>query len=99
MRLIDADKLTGIVFPTPALDSDLVRAGDVYRAISITPTETRHAHWIYERFFGDYSLYVFDCSVCGRKIYAKKEEIADFLFCPHCGAKMDEVIKDSAEIC
>lgn len=49
----------------------------------------RHGRWIYDQYFGDYSLHIFKCSVCGKKISVnKKEEIADFPYC-NCGAKMD----------
>lgn len=89
MRLIDADKLTAILFPTPIFDSTLVRAGDIYRAIAITPTETRNAHWIkkvHEWDLGDppsdYTDYT--CSNCKIRVQDKTP------FCPFCGAEMNE---------
>lgn len=53
------------------------------RAIEAEPV--RHGHWekLYDRNY--------KCSVCGAWYEADKEEILDFDYCPHCGAKMDEV--------
>ena len=52
--------------------------------------EVRHGKWIYcghHEFHG----HVFDCSVCGRYLFANsKEDVCDgYPYC-HCGAKMDE---------
>ena len=49
--------------------------------------ERGHGHWekLYERNY--------KCSVCGAWYKTDEEkEILDFDYCPHCGAKMDEVM-------
>lgn len=89
MRLIDADAL-GIGFANPELFNNPQRAygwNDVVEIIGNAPTidvvPVVHGHWI--------------DGTCGcYKICSKCDQISDFDFdyCPHCGAKMDEVMNN-----
>ena len=80
-RLIDADMLTEV------LKSNGLKDSLVYMFINQEPTVDAepvvHAHWekVYDRNY--------KCSVCGAWYEADEEEILDFDYCPHCGAKMD----------
>lgn len=78
MRLIDADALLKDINDYP-----YGYRGMIKDTIAIQPTvEPKHGHWIEKRdIHGFYS----QCSECGLPFeYA-------VTFCPHCGAKMDEV--------
>ena len=84
MRLIDADALP-IKF-----DGHIVAVwkNDLDNAPTIDPV--KHGHWIYTGIRGRYPTC--QCSVCGayeNADWAMIQEGANY--CPHCGAKMDEV--------
>ena len=49
-----------------------------------------HGRWIYK---GDSDMWV--CSRCGRSVNADPEGID--LYCYHCGAKMDEPVKENKQ--
>ena len=53
-------------------------------------SEVKHGKWIYCGHH-DFHGHVFECSVCGRYLFANsKEDVCDeYPYC-HCGAKMDE---------
>ena len=67
----------------------------VKNAENETPTadvqEVRHGKWIYCGHH-DFHGHVFECSVCGRYLFANsKEDVCDeYPYC-HCGAKMESV--------
>lgn len=97
MRAIDADKLeelwTGIspgatVHPDSVIDT-------IKRAKIIKDVNQVHAHWIPEcpnKRTG--KGYRHTCSECGRTVHDERQVSIDelgYTFCPHCGAKMDEV--------
>ena len=73
----------------------LIPLSDVRMALQTTPTadvqEVRHGKWIYcghHEFHG----HVFECSVCGRYLFANSKEdvYVEYPYC-HCGAKMESV--------
>ena len=91
-RYIDAEKLAKIINPY-GLNNPLMRLQDIMRAIAITPTADAalvvHAHWIikqHEWDFGDPTNDYIDYTCSNCKIRLDN----DTLFCPYCGAKMDE---------
>lgn len=89
-RLIDADKVAEAI---AWLDEyDFVIWHDVQKCIDKVPTvdaePVRHGHWEWHEDACDYF-----CSNCKRFVYNCSLEIVsgEYQYCPHCGAKMDEV--------
>lgn len=91
MRLIDADMLAFYVrqhweelYPK---DGAMIDAILVAKTVEVEPV--RHGHWKESG----------TCSVCGKKAIKKiifDDEMLwedEYDYCPHCGAKMDKVIK------
>ena len=102
MRLIDADKLKEEIGECPEnwLDSpEEMQAVDDWNGcmnvIDCAPTIdaeiVRHGHWIEKDWF-DGDIY-YDCSTCGNSWVTIEGTPQDngMNYCPHCGAKMDEV--------
>lgn len=96
-RYIDEDKLySNIEEKYKVAQGDAREAyNDVLDTICEIPTadvqEVRHAKWIYcghHEFHG----HVFECSVCGRYLFANSKEDVywEYPYC-HCGAKMESV--------
>ena len=96
-RYIDADRLySNIEEKYKVAQGDAREAyNDVLDTICEIPTadvqEVRHAKWIYcghHEFHG----HVFECSVCGRYLFANSKEDVywEYPYC-HCGAKMESV--------
>lgn len=91
-RLIDADAL-------PKYDGTALSAVAVAKAVEDAPTvdPVRHGRWIKESKTSKGGI--FACSVCGRWAYSPwvgsrkspKPNVCRYEYCPHCGAKMDEV--------
>lgn len=102
---VDINKIT-LRLPTYS-DSDgdaYVAISDVRRILIEAPAEdveaVRHGKWV--KLKRDWPLYsnTYECSRCGRTItvgdgYKKFALLKQYPYC-HCGAKMDEVIKDDA---
>lgn len=88
MRLIDADRLTEEFLSWTMCDGASMY--EIERTIDEQPTvdaePVRHGRWIY-KWFDSY------CSACGWE--NKSDTVTrirnDYPYCPHCGAKMDEV--------
>lgn len=96
-RYIDEDRLySNIEEKYKVAQGDARKAyNDVLDTICEIPTadvqEVRHAKWIYcghHEFHG----HVFECSVCGRYLFANSKEDVywEYPYC-HCGAKMESV--------
>lgn len=92
MRLIDADALLDttnwLVFADNKVDVAYVQVTDIMRQPTVDAVPVVHGHWINAGGYccGDSE---FACSVCGEKEW--RTGIKQFIFCPFCGAKMDEV--------
>lgn len=91
-RYIDADKFHEWVYPNWSYcaqnDDDFHDAIDAQPTADVAPVA--HAHW--EKHFkrpGVYEDLYWHCTNCNSKTL---EEYAPYwwLYCPHCGAKMDE---------
>ena len=92
MRLIDADELKK---PIEVAIKDSGFFGPIYRgfakAIDVAPTigtdPVRHGHWMHDETGANY------CSECNEYLYDDGEYhlVWHTDYCPHCGAKMDEV--------
>lgn len=96
-RYIDEDRIySNIEEKYKVAQGDAREAyNDVLDTICEIPTadvqEVRHAKWIYcghHEFHG----HVFECSVCGRYLFANSKEDVywEYPYC-HCGAKMESV--------
>ena len=86
-RLIDADKLKAHYAWWADLDGETKKLFDTIIDIQPTVAEPKHGRWIVS-WGGKWH----SCSVCGGipPFNFKGEDlITDY--CPHCGAKMDEV--------
>lgn len=87
MRTIDADQLLQKLQKDPLFP--LVEQYGISRVIEAAPTieaePIRHGHWEWNDYggFGNYH-----CSVCKYIPYGEFS-----MYCPRCGAKMDEVTK------
>ena len=106
MRLIDADKLrlSYWVSPTSTVSTAgqyyFYSQDEVDNAPTIDAEPVRHGRWIK---MSDADGHYYACSECGEELYRewsfdrqfdifpKKKSIDKTQFCPHCGAKMDEV--------
>ena len=87
-RYIDAEKLCELAINN--IDGT-VDANDIMRFPTADVQEVRHGKWIYcghHEFHG----HVFECSVCGRYLFANSKEDVywEYPYC-HCGAKMESV--------
>lgn len=88
-RLIDADKLFGVI-----AEQEMWNVPDfVYESIQNAPTvdaePVRHGHWLfYEEPDGYYHT---ECSECGQWCDEDVFLKGKWHYCPCCGAKMDEV--------
>lgn len=87
-RYIDAEKLCE--FARNHINKS-VDCNDIMRFPTADVQEVRHAKWIYcghHEFHG----HVFECSVCGRYLFANSKEDVywEYTYC-HCGAKMESV--------
>ena len=96
MRLIDADKLIALLNKKYGGDENinesvLYLVGAISGASTVDAESVRHGHWVIER-----GETVMHCNSCGwaYEYYGGLEE--EWNFCPHCGAKMDEVEDDNA---
>ena len=82
MRLIDADRLKEKMFTIEAweyapIDLHLIAVGDIDDAPTVDPV--KHGRW------KKVGVSCWECSVCGVFLNCNG------LYCPNCGAKMDEV--------
>lgn len=80
MRLIDADRLKGYLYENYVMYDHTLADIDAQPTVDAEPV--RHGHWIGE--------YGWVCSECGYRI-ANWKFSSEYLYCPNCGAKMDEV--------
>ena len=53
--------------------------------------ENVHARWIRHGIGHKNVPWGFDCSACGEWYVIDKSRLGEYLFCPNCGAVMDEV--------
>lgn len=78
--------IAGDVLGTPEQTHEAVKMA--VKALSSEPV--RHGHWEWKDNggFGNYH-----CTVCGYLPYGKftQEYRPDYMYCPNCGARMDEV--------
>ena len=98
-RLIDADKLKqhyswwgGLIGDDYI--SELVEQKKVFDTIvDVQPTvdaePVRHGHWNIKPLWQGSDAKYYECSVCGKPEWWVSD------YCPHCGAKMDEVEDDT----
>ena len=59
----------------------------LHRTPSADVVPVRHGRWIHERTEGGF--HIWRCNRCGRGMNGNPE--GTYLYCYHCGAKMDEV--------
>ena len=92
MRLVDADALmqTYAKFVAPSNNSDFENEPTWNDAVSLlesapTVDPVKHGHWI-DRAKSILGLPTEACSECAEWSVGYKKD-----YCPHCGAKMDEV--------
>ena len=92
MRLIDADRVLGYIDRILAQGTGKKKSFEFIRKyVANMPTIdiVQHGRWIIDTKFGADVMsgdQMVICSVCGRGIFWGKQT-----YCPHCGAKMDEV--------
>lgn len=97
MRLIDADELLKKCFTIDGDDFTSFKGvsdDDIKEAQTVDAAPVVHAHWKYDTSFGTNKVYV--CSKCNRPIIVCPENgqnLKDYPYC-HCGAKMDEEVKE-----
>lgn len=86
MKLIDADRLEDEI-RFMCFFYDWEKIGNViHRQPTVDPV--KHGHWILEQFGeGDDAELWYQCSQCGWPTMSNHSNY----YCPHCGAKMDEV--------
>ena len=97
MRLINADALREIWLECDFFDNDTINA--VLYSIDEAPTvdaePVRHGHWAIDEEDIEWgnSLKKRYCTNCGKRPHYDKEKREFILsdYCPHCGAKLDEV--------
>lgn len=67
-----------------------IREVAVFNTEDVAPVT--HAHWIDDGYYADFHPHkVYRCSNCD---WSKLDvELPEEKYCPHCGAKMDEVIE------
>ena len=100
MRLIDAEKLWLTTEYVDGKEHKYYEQFEVDDAPTIDAEPIRHGRWIK---MSDADGHYYACSECGEELYRewsfdrqfdifpKKKSIDKTQFCPHCGAKMDEV--------
>ena len=94
MRLIDVDSLlettNWLVFADNKVDVAYVQVADIMRQPTVEAVPVVHGHWIYGN---DFHWYTASCSKCGyrRSTDIKAKNWNGWVYCPMCGAKMDEV--------
>ena len=94
VRLIDADALldttSWLVFADNKADVAYVRVADIMQQPTIEAVPVVHGHWRKDRLVstGGGTYGVRRCSAC--EWYCEDLPYW-FNYCPHCGAKMDEV--------
>lgn len=96
MRLIDVDALITFMkkgwrlFPSSELQHTCDMT-DIENAPTIDAEPVRHGHWIATP-YTDYDD-TYECSVCGAcwTFIEGTPKDNEAFYCPHCGAKMDEV--------
>lgn len=94
-RYIDADKLKTRIAPESDFRHTLVEWIDLQETEDVAPVI--HAHWTRKRTLShDGELYCSNCEwtpeVLGGTTLGDLQ-LADVYYCPHCGAKMDEEVK------
>lgn len=98
MRLIDADKMLAELLMINERSNIFAApfARRIKRFIDRQPTveERKHGHWIYV-FDNEIMEPVYKCSLCKKTALYQcfSYDTVDSRYCPHCGAKMDEVTK------
>lgn len=89
-KYIDADVLKSKIFCDNPAGMDLYKALmtfiDHFPAADVTPIV--HAHWV------DDGLFSICSNCCKYRIFPGEEY--DFVYCPRCGAKMDESVNNDA---
>lgn len=103
MRLIDADKLdkqclrAHLIYPNGEESFGYTR---VFLGVSVKDAPTIeadpvvHGHWEkykHHRYMSEIYTTDFRCSVCKKRGFHNGEMIEEYKYCPHCGARMDEV--------
>ncbi len=88
MRLIDADEFAKDIYKCVMYgNTALIDKYEVLHRLNNAPTidaePVRHGHW--DIIYTDNIPYAYRCSLCGTT------RIDKVYYCPHCGAKMDEV--------
>ena len=56
---------------------------------TVDQLKTKVGKWIRQKSCSGYT-HSYECSECGRTIYAEDDDLTDFPYC-HCGAEMQEV--------
>ena len=92
-RYIDADILLDKLYDHEFIT--LCPLDEVSDVIDYCPTvdaeSVRHGHWIMADEYCNHAK-EFQCSACGNTVeYDYYTSFCEYDFCPHCGAKMDEV--------
>ena len=92
MRLIDADKLLGVVMPSTLLSDGFKQ---VFKCLvdgePTSPTPPAKGEWIAKTTYNNGEYNWRECSVCGYTQIGTAEPN----FCPECGAKMCEYEEES----
>lgn len=97
MRLIDADATIYALNVASRGDSKDVIRNLVICFLLASPTvdavPVRHGKWIYGN---DFHWYTASCNKCGyqRRTDIKADGWNQWMYCPNCGAKMDEERKE-----
>lgn len=104
-KFIDRQRLEAHFSPA-IMGKDAYTAGEVLLSIQMFPSAdvqpVVHAHWIWEDVWTENSDFC-TCSNCGENViqYVTASQMdkqlwegkAYWSYCPHCGAKMDDVVK------
>ena len=94
MGLIDAEKLCEYARSQVSRSVD---ANDIMRFPTVDAEPVRHGHWVKSSEYrgDDTSSYIdnhWKCSECGKEAIVNEWYMYDLTdYCPHCGAKMNEV--------
>lgn len=64
---------------------DCIRGEVIENLPTVDVVEVRHGRWLYP--YDDKNSSWVECSECGADI--SKQDAWQYLYCPHCGAKMD----------
>ena len=98
MRLIDADALEQLIDVKGAnLGITNANRCNFKDMLKMTPTvdaePVRHGHWVDGALITEAGKYnAVGCSIC-RQVF-NYPNAKDFIYCPACGAKMDEEVTD-----